>query len=370
MRIALVHMRHAHSGGTERYLNLLSQELAEQGHQVDIICRSHEAPSHPDINFVVLKPFSIGKAHRIWRFARAVERYLQQHEYDLVYGLGKTWTHDVIRIGGGSHKRFLSRMGLPGNRFKDRVSMAIVSRAFAPGKFQAVIANSKMCAQEIIEDFQIPADKVKVIYNSVDLSRFQDEGLNSRAANLRRDLGLQPDALVYLFLGSGYERKGLRELLQSYAEVKQKIPDAQLLVVGYDSRQSSYQQLAQELGISNIHFLGGRRDTEVIYKAADVYVLPTHYDPFANTTLEALAAGLPVITTDSNGGSEILNDEIGSVVNLKHGKPALTSALMHWADPQQQTAARARCQAKAAELSHEHVMAKTRGLLEQLAAGK
>lgn len=369
MKIALIHMRHAHTGGTERYLNLLAMEMAEHGHAVSIVCRSHEELEHPNISFVVLRPLSIGKSQRLERFAKAVEQHVRKSDYDLVYGLGKTWTQDVIRIGGGSHKRFLKRMPERDLRQKDKVSMALEAKAFTPGNYRLVIANSQMCADEIAEDFNIPADKIRVIHNSVDLERFARDQYAEEATELRRGFDIPEKALLYLFLGTGYARKGLEPLLQAFSVASFDGRDARLLVVGYDSKLEEYQQLAQTLGISEqVVFAGGRRDAEVCYAAADVYVLPTRYDPFANTTLEALAAGLPVVTTQTNGGSEVLYPVIGDVVSSCEAVDEICEALERWCDDDERKTARIAAHACAARYDHRLVMAETRQLLDLLAS--
>jgi len=371
MKIALVHIRHAQTGGTERYLDLLALELAEHGHMVSIICRSHEVLDHPNVRFVTLRPLSLGKAHRMWRFAKAVERHVSRADYDLVYGLGKTWSHDVIRIGGGSHRRFLENMPPRPLRLKDRVSLALETRAFRPGCYRQVIANSWMCAREIAEDFDVPEDKITMIHNSVSLERFQRESLREKALTLRKSLGLPKGALVYLFLGTGYQRKGLDALLKAFSRAEFGGADARLLVVGYDSQQSSFQQLAQELGIGGrVVFAGGRRDAEVCYAAADVYVLPTRYDPFANTTLEALASGLPVITTSTNGGSEVVQPDCGDVLSGADDVTALQRALERWRDDGLRQAGSKAARICASRYDHRDVMEITRLLLEDLAREK
>ncbi|BBI58728.1 hypothetical protein HSBAA_00340 [Vreelandella sulfidaeris] len=132
VKIALVHMRHAASGGTERFLNELARYLAERGEDVSIICRSHVAPSHPAIRFVRLRPFSIGKAQRMWRFACAVERHIKAADYDLVYGLGKTWTHDMLRIGGGTVHHHLASKPSRQRRRKDKIAARIEGKSYGP----------------------------------------------------------------------------------------------------------------------------------------------------------------------------------------------------------------------------------------------
>src|SRR5262245_66213563 len=122
-------MRHAHTGGTERYLNQVAEFLARRGDEVTIVCRSREAPPHPAVKFVELRPFAIGSAWRMTSFASAVEDHVRTAGYDVVYGLGKTWTHDVLRLGGGCHATYLelAREGAIGR--KDRLALETEARA-------------------------------------------------------------------------------------------------------------------------------------------------------------------------------------------------------------------------------------------------
>src|SRR5690606_10715114 len=107
LKIAIVHMRYSWTGGTERYLRQVAEHLAAQGHDVTIVCRSVKGEKLPGVRFLLLRDFAVGGAWRQWAFARAVERHVRAGDYDVVYGLGKTWTHDVIRLGGGLHATYL-----------------------------------------------------------------------------------------------------------------------------------------------------------------------------------------------------------------------------------------------------------------------
>jgi UDP-glucose:(heptosyl)LPS alpha-1,3-glucosyltransferase len=110
VHIALVHMRHARTGGTERYLHALAAHLAECGHAVTVVCRHHEEAPHLAVRFVVLRPLAVGSVHRMYTFARAVEHHVRHADYDVVFGLGKTWSQDVIRLGGGCYQTYLDQM--------------------------------------------------------------------------------------------------------------------------------------------------------------------------------------------------------------------------------------------------------------------
>jgi UDP-glucose:(heptosyl)LPS alpha-1,3-glucosyltransferase len=351
MRIALAHMRHAHSGGTERYLNELAAFLARRGHEVTIVCRRHEAPPHPSVRFVVLHGFALGKSWRTWSFARSLAAHLERHDYDLVFGLGRSWSQDVVRLGWGLHARYLESLRRfpsgsalarawrgASHALRDRVWQRIEERALAPegpGAPRRVITNAHRVAREVRERYGTPETALATIHNGVDLERFHPKLRDGPGARLRESLGLEREDLVVLFLGTGYARKGLDLVLAAFPALLARAPRARLVVAGYDSSASRWAREVERAGFApHARFLGGRRDPEVCYAAADLYVLPTRYDPFANSTLEALAAGLPVITTSANGGSELLEHRRqGSVIELERGAGALEEELLFWADP-------------------------------------
>jgi UDP-glucose:(heptosyl)LPS alpha-1,3-glucosyltransferase len=351
MRVALVHMRHAATGGTERYLNQLADHLAASGWEVTVVCRTHVAPSRPSIRFEVLRPVALGGAWRLWAFARAVERHVCERDYDVVLGLGKTWTHDVVRLGGGAHAAYLElahrdtqtplERALGKGALKQRLALAAERRALAPGAFRRVIANSGMVARDVAARYAVPRAAIEVIYNGVDLERFHPRRRSAEGAALRSELGLGERDLAVLFLGTGYGRKGLDTLLEAFARAAAGRPAARLIVAGYDSSRERFEARARALGLAErARFLGGRSDPETCFAAADLYALPTRYDPFANTTLEALASGLPVITTHTNGAAELIEPGVQGAVVPAGDVDALTAALAHWTEFERAAAAR------------------------------
>jgi UDP-glucose:(heptosyl)LPS alpha-1,3-glucosyltransferase len=372
-------MRHSGTGGTERYLNQISTHLAERGHEVTIVCRSHERLPHPAVRFVVLRDAALGPTWRLWAFARAVERHVATAAYDLVYGLGKTWTHDVVRLGGGLHETYLDAMHtgalarqLAGWRPKHRLAMTIERRALRTGSYQHVIANSEMVRKDAMRRHGVPEDRISVVYNGVDLERFHPRRHLGAADELRRACRIGVNDFVLLFLGTGYRRKGLQRLLSAFAPLARERTTSRLLVVGYDSARSRYERQAGKLGIANqVSFLGGRRDAEVCFAAANTCVLPTFYDPFANSTLEALACGLPVITTSSNGGSEVLTHrESGSVIAADDDAAALHAELRFWSEGRRAPEASEAARSLATRYPQERTVRESTAILERCAAEK
>jgi UDP-glucose:(heptosyl)LPS alpha-1,3-glucosyltransferase len=343
MHIALVHMRYAHTGGTERYLKTLALDLLARGHKVTVVCRTYEPEDDGRIRFVCLRRFGVTAADRMVNFAKDVEKHVREMPYDVVYGLGKTYSHDVIRLGGGCHATYLEkahdatltwleRMVGKGKR-KQREALRIEAKALSPGNSRRIIVNSHMVKEDVIARYNAEPDAVEVIYNGVDLKRFQPDPKLREA--VRKECKFAEDDFVVLFLGTGYGRKGLDRVLDAFPALLKGNAKARLLVVGYDSSARWFQERARDLGFySQACFLGGRRDSEACYAAADLYVLPTRYDPFANSTVEALACGLPVITTCTNGGGELIeNGKQGTVLEEPFQAKAMKEALLTWSDP-------------------------------------
>jgi UDP-glucose:(heptosyl)LPS alpha-1,3-glucosyltransferase len=292
-------------------------------------------------------------------FAKAVEKHVASAQYDVVYGLGKTWSHDVIRLGGGCQATYLElahqatlepwERALRLGDGKHEAALEIEKKALAKGAYRRIVVNSKLVGEDVAKRYGVPKNKIVLVYNGVDLERYSPALRSTKGAELRRTLGVPADERVVLFLGSGYGRKGLDVVLDAFAQVARAAKaanagSARLLVVGYDSGAVRWEARAKELGLGGaVHFLGGRRDTETCYAAADLYVLPTRYDPFANTTVEALASGMPVITTTTNGASELLVEgETGTVLPRADDVPALARALALWLAPDRlETGARA-----------------------------
>jgi UDP-glucose:(heptosyl)LPS alpha-1,3-glucosyltransferase len=144
-----------------------------------------------------------------------------------------------------------------------------------------------------------------VIYNGVDLEHFNPQTRAALRTSAREELGYRAGDMVFAFVGSGFARKGLGAAIDALA-----LPEAksfQLFIAGRDRQQSRFQAQAEAQGVARrVRFLGGREDVRPLYAAADCLILPTRYDPFPNTVLEALAMGLPAIVSTRCGAAEVI----------------------------------------------------------------
>lgn len=333
LRIALIRQTYRPDGGAERFVSRALDALATRGVEVSLFARKWKPQA--GINFELCNPPALGRLTRDWGFARAVCARLSKRKFDLVQSHERLVCCDVYRAGDGVHRAWLERRGGGQMHWRDRISLyhgylLHTERAmFESSRLRAVICNSHMVKNEIQRYFAIDPAKLHVIYNGVDLDVFHPRYQETRSGRLR-ELGIPADASVFLFVGSGFERKGLAVLLQAMAGLPKP---AWLIVLGQDKSAARYQALAKRLGIdSRVHWAGAVPDPASWYGLGHALVLPTLYDPFPNVVLEAMASGLPVITSTSCGGAELVREGVNGFVLNHDDVPGMAKAMTELLD--------------------------------------
>ncbi|HEY0257939.1 MAG TPA: glycosyltransferase family 4 protein, partial [Candidatus Methylacidiphilales bacterium] len=322
-RIAFLRRRFSATGGAERYLLRLASGLAARGHQLTLYCEDWSQRENP---FQAMRKI---ESNDPVSFAQKISEQPLRDRHDIVFSLERVPDCDLYRAGDGVHADWLAyrrafhpilgrtRTAL---RSKNKEMCQLEARVFSPGGARRVICNSRFVADQIINRFQFPSDKIDIIYNGVPYQQFStgDRTLG------RQTLKLAPDDYVILLVGAGKERKG--HAIARRAVRRLNNPRAKLVIV--DSPPP----------VAMPH----------VYAAADVFLLPTLYDPFANVTLEALAAGLPVITSAQNGASEIIQNETnGFVLPRADDDKLIVHLLDHLVAPAHRAAFRQHAQALA-----------------------
>ena len=202
----------------------------------------------------------------------------------------------------------------------------------------------------------MPKEKITVIHNFVDTNRFDAQRIEKEALELKQQMELDPNKPIFLFLGTGYERKGLKQTLTAFSKLN---IDAQLVIVGRETHEGEYVKFAENLGIQDkCKFMGEDKRPELYFTLADCYVLPTLYEPFGFTVIESLACGTPSITTENCGAKEVLNPEVSSVIGADVNPDELAKAMAFWADKKRTTNVSEQCRALALTMDVDTVLEK------------
>jgi UDP-glucose:(heptosyl)LPS alpha-1,3-glucosyltransferase len=308
-RVALVRGRYDPAGGAERFAQRAIGSLKAEGASVTIVTRHW--PDN-DGSAIVLDPFHIGSLWRDWSFARAACAALGRRHFDLVQSHERIACCDVYRAGDGVHAQWLAeraRVQSAAARLATRLDphhrfvLAAERAVFTSPRVRAVICNSEMVRREVAAHYGTSADKLVLIGNAVDSAHFHPGLRADMRASVRQQLGIPASAHVVLHVGSGFERKGVAAFLAAVAGAGERWA----IVVGRDKRASRYHARAAALGIApRVRFVGAVSDVRPYYAAADSFLLATLYDPQPNAMLEAMACGLPVVTTPKCGAAELL----------------------------------------------------------------
>ncbi len=325
MRVGLMRLKYDQGGGAERSLGLLARGLLERGHQVHALVSAWEGlrPAGLDLRLVPTRGRGVA---RLKSFAAGAMDAASALSLDTCLSLERVPGAPVFRTGDGCHAAWLKRRS-PYESFLKRLSFRFnplhrghleLERGVltSPGLVR-VIANSRLVAEELKAYYGLDEEKLKVVYNGVDEQRLNPARSKEARQAARRELGLAPGEPALLFLGSGFERKGLAFACAALP----KLPKAKLLVAGR-GRGAPYQRLARRLGVeARVVFLGQRADAPRLLAAADALVLPTIYDPCSNACLEALYVGAPVVTTLANGAAELIDQGVNGVLLKEPADP-------------------------------------------------
>ncbi|MDR2000791.1 MAG: glycosyltransferase family 4 protein [Zoogloeaceae bacterium] len=372
MKLAIVRQRYTPYGGAERFVSQALDALAGQGITLSLYTREW-AGGESVFTPVICNPFYLGSLWRDLSFGKAVCTALDRDQPTLVQSHERIPCCDIFRAGDGVHRvwlaerrRSLSWLGRlsislnPAHHFR----LAAERRLFASPRLKAVICNSEMVRDEILAHFPIAPEKLHVIYSAVDTGRFSP-ALTTHRSEIRARYGIPDNAVLYLLVGSGYARKGVATAIAALARLPE---NAHLLIVGKDKHAARYQAQAQGLGDAGqrIHFAGPQADVRPFYGAADAFVLPTLYDPLPNAALEALACGLPVLTSTKCGAGEIVQAHQAGFLCDALDVPALANNMARLLDPELRRACSARARAAAAALSTEAMTGRLLGLYRSL----
>ena len=375
MRLAIVRQTYTPYGGAERFVERALDVLVARGVDITLVTRSWPNHGDPRITPLLVNPPYLGRRMRDAGFARGVCVALTRLPGTLVQSHERIACCDIYRAGDGVHAVWVEerlrdaampeRLALAANPFH-RYMLAAERRLYASPRLKRVICISQMVQTEIHERFGLPRERLPVIYNAIDPAMF-NPGLRSHRAALRARYGIADDATVFLLVGSAYARKGVARALEALAALP---APAHLLVVGRDRNPQRYVALARRLALEQrVTFAGAQTDPGPFYGAADVFVLPTLYDALSNAVLEALACGLPVVTSDRCGAGELVLAHNAGTVCAARDVGAVAAGMGRLLEPTSRAIASANALAAMRPLTPDAMAARLIALYESLLPG-
>jgi UDP-glucose:(heptosyl)LPS alpha-1,3-glucosyltransferase len=379
-------------GGCETYIADLARRLLADRHEVHLYaCRWDERALPAGLQYHALPPVTGPRFLRPWRFGRRCLEAMGHQAHDVTVGFDKTWGQDVLYPQGGLHAASVEH-----NRHKFAGSLArglsrlvkgfdlahwsftlLERRQYLGPNPPLVVVNSHMVRRHFQHHYAVSADALRVVRSAIDPNRFPEHDRLRRRQQWREQWQIAPHETVGLFAAMNYRLKGLEPLLHSVRallgrpEFKDRAPAFRLVVAG-NPRTRTYERLARRLNIdSHVRFVGHCPEMRNGYFAADFLVHPTFYDPCSLVVLEALACGLPVITTRYNGASELLHPlQEGYVVDDPHDHAHMAWCLAQLLDPGRRFAFAQAARRTAAGWTFEHHYRQLMAVFTEAAARK
>jgi glycosyltransferase involved in cell wall biosynthesis len=332
LRVALVYRNFNLGGSLERDEVFLARGLVARGHDVHCYCNPKTSDAEiPGATFHHVSPATVSRARvglaaELASFAFAATRAIRRdrNRYDIVDVCGTSaWEQDIVTVHGitdslyhewwadvGAHHRLgeLRKRLAPVLRPEVMVRRTVERLQFKPGRYKRVLVPTQGIRKNVIETHGVPADRIDTIPYPIDLDAFT----NAAPADLRQ-FGIPEGALVLLFVGDDFHRKGLDHVIAALAAIQ----GPHLVVVGSSSEQDEFRRLAARAGVAGrVHFVGRTNSPERYYASADMLVIPTKHDPWCIPLIEAMASGIAVVSTAAAGASETVRAaEAGIIVD-------------------------------------------------------
>lgn len=370
MRIALiVEWLDAWRGGAEKSSLQFVHHLMEQGVEVHVFTRSRPSPA-PGLYVHTIHGASMSRTRRSATFAHRVERRLLTESYDVIHAISPCRGADLYQPRGGTVaetiERNLAIRRSPAGRslkrcanrvnFKQRYLLGLERELMTAPNGPVIIAISDYVIRQLRRHYSVPAERIRKIYNGVDVDTTPIEARRRDRAMIRKEFGIREDACLVLTIAHNFRLKGVQRWMEALAALlRQGVHDIRSLVVG-KGESERWHRLAARLGIAeHLTFIGRSDRVPALHHAADMLVHPTYYDPCSRVVLEALTAGLPCVTTTWDGAAETIEDGVNGFVL---SDPWDTAALVDRVDRLRDAALRQRMSSAAAAVGPSVSMAR------------
>lgn len=331
MKFAFCLYRYFPFGGLQRDFLRIAKACIARGHSVDVFTMKWEGPLDPTVP-VHLIPVSGWQNHvKCRRFIKKLPTYLDQKRYDAIVGFNKMpnltiyFAADICYQSKLMQKQYKWYPLLPRHREFMRWERTVFSRQSKTH----ILSLSSIQENEYRRCYQTPVSRFHALPPGIARDRIRPDNANDIRAAMRHTFHLHDSDFLLLMIGSGFKTKGLDRALSALASLPIPLKQRSFLYVIGDDRDRSFRKQIQKLNLTErVTFLGGREDIPQLLLASDVLIHPAYHETAGAVLLEALAAGLPVITTDICGYAKyIVEANAGKVITSPFQQDELNHAL-------------------------------------------
>jgi len=333
VRIAMVLYRYFPYGGLQRDFLRIAKALSERGHTIEVLTLSWQGDVPDFLNVNIINVLALANYRRYARFANKVAQKIQHEKYDAVVGFNKMvgldfyYAADPCFAASVAQQRYVNIYRyVPRYRYFYAVENAV----FSPDSATQIFLIAPQEKNKFVHYYCTPTQRFHLLPPGIQKDRLRPQEAEKIRENKRQQLGIAPDKLVVLMIGSGFKTKGVDRALYALASLaellKQKV---QLFLIGQD-RPKKFLRLAKKLAMEEQFVVfNGRDDVPEFLLAADLLIHPAYRENTGTVLLEALCAGLPVLATDVCGYAHYIEKaDAGYVVPSPFSQEVLNGALL------------------------------------------
>lgn len=311
LKIAFSLFKYFPYGGLQRDFLRIAQECQRRGHEVDVYTMAWDGDIDQSLSVKILPAKGLTNHSQARSFSAQMEKAIADANYDLVVGFNKMPHLDLYYAADVCYQaRIKAKKGLlyrltPRYQTWKRLEKSVFSRNTHTG----IMLISPLQQQEYQGCYATQSERFHLLPPGINRDRLAGSGAAEMGKAMRQQLGVADSDLMLLMVGSGYKTKGVDRAIRSIAA----LPDAmkqrcKLFVVGKGDAKP-FRQLARQLGVEkNMQIMGARPDVPRFLLAADLLLHPSYHENTGTAILEALAAGLPVLTTAVCGYAHFVTD--------------------------------------------------------------
>lgn len=355
-------------GGAERYTRDLASALVRRGVSVATAAAAFDADWPGERH--LLESRALTRVGAYGRFLQRLDRLVDGDRFDIVHAMLPVRRCDVYHPHAGVAAE-PKRWGPVEHFNRRRRAMLLAERDLILGPEPPITVS---LSNYVLRRFRsvYPGAASEVVLNGIDLTRFDPTltELQELRRTLRQTWQIDEDDFVVLAIAQDFLRKGIPAALEAMSILRSRASEVgrrvKLVVVGRDDRKAMQNLMRRVSDEPGVCFAGATDDPRGWYLAADLFLLPTYHDPCSLVVIEALAMGLPVVSTVFNGACEYMTDGVHGRVLQEVEPRAIARAVAEFAaDPQRLAASREACRALRPRLSAERHLDRILGVYEQ-----